>query len=162
MILNTFYVLSLNRGSDLNDVREKFWWIFICPNYNKKAWSLSFIYLCMILCCLQISVLRQMPNVEVLSLRYSYNIIQLEFESVDLSWSWIDWKSFLFESIGFRLNFMFSYFAVSTTLQVWRILHIVPFYSFKIKCEIGAISKYLGVPVVAGIDIKLLVKLQPV
>ena len=113
------------------------------------------------MCCLQISVLRQMPNVEVLSLRYLYNIIQLEFESVDLSWSWIDWKSFLFESIGFRSNFMFSYFAVSTTLQVWRILHIVPFYSLNIKCEIGAISKYLWVPVVAGIDIKLLLKLQP-
>lgn len=121
-------------------------------NYNKKTWSLSFIYLCMILCCLQISVLRQMPNVEVLSLRYSCNIIQLEFESVYLSWSWIDWKSFLFESIGFRSNFMFSYFAVSTTLQVWRILHIVPFYSFNIKFEIGAILKYLWVPVVTTLE----------
>lgn len=50
----------------------------------------------MMMCCLQISVLRQMPNVEVLSLRYSYNLIQLEFESVDFRGLEFSENQFLF------------------------------------------------------------------
>lgn len=102
MILNTFCVLSLNRGSDLNDVREILMDIHLSQfNYNKKTWSFSFTYLCMIICCLQISVLRQMPNVEVLSLRYSYNTIQLEFESVDIRGLELSENHFFFNAFVF-------------------------------------------------------------